>query len=107
MTNILAIVTVAGLLSLLVLLLWLTYKWPGRKKRGNWRLRLVGVAVGITMVGVGVFLQRSAADPMDLIAMVGLFAVGPGLLIAFFSLMLTSPQEPQESHTKTESEESS
>ena len=88
---------IGGLLVFLFLLLYLTYTAPGRNPRGNWRLRMVGVAAGLAMMGTGVFLTNHGELPGDVTATVGLFMVGPGMVIAFFSLVLTSPQEPQES----------
>jgi O-antigen/teichoic acid export membrane protein len=82
---------VAGLLGLLVLLLYLTYKVPGRNKRGNWSLRMVGVAVGLAMMGAGVFLTKYGELPM---ATVGASMFGIGSLVAFLSVAITTQASP-------------
>lgn len=84
---------VAGLLTLLVLILYLAYKAPGRNKRGNWRLRMVGVAAGLAMMGTGVFLAKYG-EPTDAIIQFGVSMFGIGTLVAFLSVAITTQASP-------------
>ena len=97
MNTIVAVGSIIGLVCVPALLLYLTLKAPGRNKRGNWHLRMVGFAIGIAMTSIGAFAHVNAEDPLGPVATAGIFLAGIGLLMAFMSVVMTTRKEQEDS----------
>ena len=100
MTNIVAIVTVAGLVGILALLVYLVRGMLADEERQEWVMtprRIIGIAIGLTMIGVGAFIVKSVGldgEPIEPIIYVALALVGFGQVVALFSLVCTRAKNP-------------